>query len=66
MTNILGTEFKPTMVDDKKRRIGRSTKTLKPVVKFAGRVWIAFWEGRGNKFFGSTQREALANLRGTE
>lgn len=62
MTTIFGTEFKPPMVDDKNRRQGRSRKTLKPVIKHDGRVWVARYEGRPSRFFGSSLQEAHNNL----
>jgi hypothetical protein len=43
-------------------RQGRSSKTLKPVVKHDGRVFVARYEGRAERFFGATEREAKRNL----
>jgi hypothetical protein len=45
-----------------KRRLGRSKKQLRPVVKFDGRVFVAHFEGRINRFFGATAQEAENNL----
>ena len=53
----------PTLVPDtKKSWQGRSKKKLVPVIEHDGRVWVAFYEGRGNRFFGSSQQEAHKNL----
>jgi hypothetical protein len=62
MTNIFGTEFKPTFVDPLPTRQGRSKKQLKPIIRCDGRAWVAYYEGRGNRFFGATQKEAHNNL----
>ncbi len=43
-------------------RLGRSKKQLRPVVKFDGRVFVARFEGRSNRFFGTTAQEAQRNL----
>jgi hypothetical protein len=42
---------------------GRSRKQLQPVVTHDGRVFIARYEGRPGRVFGSTIREAQNNLK---
>jgi hypothetical protein len=43
-------------------RQGRSKKKLRAVVKSAGRVFVARFQGRQGRFFGATPREAHDNL----
>jgi hypothetical protein len=52
----------PTLVPDMKARQGRSTKILRPVVKFDGRVFVARFEGRRGCCFGATEKDATWNL----
>ena len=54
--------FAPTLVIDSKQRQGRSKKTLRPVIQFDGRVYVAYFEGRPNRFFGASSQEAHNNL----
>ena len=41
---------------------GRSKKVLRPTISFDGVVFVARHEGRPNRTFGATEREALNNL----
>ena len=41
---------------------GRSKKSLRPVIEFDGRVFVARFEGRPNRYFGATPQEAQNNL----
>jgi len=41
---------------------GRSKKKLRPAIEFDGRVFVAHFEGRPNRFFGATSEEAQNNL----
>ena len=61
MTNVFGEAFQPTLTDPRIRQ-GRSKKKLKPVLEHDGRVWVARYEGRAGRSFGSTQQEANNNL----
>jgi hypothetical protein len=48
--------------EERSSRQGRSRKTLRPVIEHDGRVWVAYYEGRGNRFFAASQKEVLKNL----
>jgi hypothetical protein len=53
----------PTFADILPNRQGRSkNKTLRPVIEHDGRVWVAYYEGRGNRFFAATRHDAHNNL----
>jgi hypothetical protein len=43
-------------------RQGRSKKSLRSVIEFDGRVFIARYEGRPSRFFGASTEEAHHNL----
>jgi hypothetical protein len=62
MTDTLITRhFQPT-TQFRSNRQGRSKKVLRPVIEHDGRVFVARYEGRPNRFFGATPREAHDNL----
>ena len=50
--------------DDRKPRQGRSKKQLKPVIEHDGKVWVGYYEGRGNRVFAPSKNEAMKILRG--
>jgi hypothetical protein len=53
----------PSTAPIRPNRQGRSKKQLQPVVTHDGRVFIARYEGRPGRVFGSTIREAQNNLK---
>jgi hypothetical protein len=55
--------FKPTFADIIPARQGRSKKELHPVVEHDGRVWVAYYEGRGERVFASAYNEVLKSLK---
>lgn len=62
MTNVFGEQFQPTF-DSFRTRQGRRKKKHCLVIEHDGRVWVAYYEGRGNRFFEATQQEAHNNFR---
>jgi len=55
--------YQPSFDDEKPVKYqGRSQKLLRPVVEHDGRVFVARYEGRRNRYFGSSAQEALNNL----
>lgn len=62
MTDTLLPRTPTLALEIKKPRQGRSKKQLRPVITHDGRVWVAYYSGRGNRFFGSTRQEAQNNL----
>lgn len=51
-----------TLVVPRPIQQGRSKKKLRTVIEHDGRVWIAYYQGRGNRFFGASKQEAQNNL----
>jgi len=52
----------PTTAPIRSDRQGRSRKQLKLAIEHDGRVFVARYEGRPGRYFGSTIREAQNNL----
>jgi hypothetical protein len=52
----------PSTAPIRSNRQGRSRKQLKPVIECRGRVYVARYEGRAGRCFGSTEKAALNNL----
>jgi hypothetical protein len=44
------------------KRQGRSRKRLKPVIECDGRVFVAYFEGRPERFFAPTEKAVLNHL----
>ena len=58
--------FQHSYTDPLPNRQGRSKKKLRSVVTYQGGFYIARKHGRPERFFGRTQKEALANMGGSQ
>ena len=61
---MLNTSYhsQPTFTEHRPNRQGRSKKVLRPTITFDGRVFVARYEGRGNRVFGTNEKEVVRNL----
>jgi hypothetical protein len=61
---IINSAHESALLEDRKRRQGRSKKRLRPMVRYVGGIYIARYDGRAERFFGDSPQQALAGLKG--